>query len=190
MRDLGVLAPWTCGDFPDCSRASATDINESGQIVGTSTDSIGKDHFVLWESHTIRDLGLARTYYAWPTRVLINDRGQIAATAGGRAFFWSGGVWQPLGSLGGATDVSALNENGEIVGTSITATGEPHVFVWSQVRGMVDLGTGPHGFSAAWVVDINSRGDILGFAAPCDRNEWTGVCDYPHQARAILWRKR
>ena len=46
---------------------------------------------------------------------------------------------------------------------------------------MIDLGTGPHGFGAAWVTDINARGDILGYAAP-SIGYGTG------EVRAIFWR--
>ena len=73
-------------------------------------------------------------------------------------------------------------------------------FVWSQARGMIDLGTGPHGFSAAWVVDINTQGDILGYTAPCTLDSQSRCSDFPidygfnpafagGDVRAILWRK-
>jgi probable HAF family extracellular repeat protein len=93
-----------------------------------------------------------------------------------------------------------LGENGEVIGNSL-AGAEQHVFVWSPARGMIDLGTGPSGFSAAWAVDINSRGDIVGYTAPCVLNSESRCTDYPidygfnpaftgGDVRAILWRKR
>jgi probable HAF family extracellular repeat protein len=77
--------------------------------------------------------------------------------------------------------VAGLNDNGEVVGTVFLSNNAQHVFVWSQARGMVDLGTGPHGLGAAWVTDINARGDILGYAAP-------SVGYGNGEVRAILWR--
>jgi len=193
IRDLGVLshAGGWC-DFDDCSTAAATDINERGQIVGVSNDSIGAMHFVLWEGTTMRDLGAAptTTSYLWPANVRINDVGEIAASAAGTSAFWKNGSWRPMGSLGGGTAVVALNEAGEVVGTSMTANGEQHVFVWSQARGMVDLGTGPHAFTAAWATGINARGDVTGYAAPCRMTLAWPFCDYPQETRAVVWRKQ
>jgi probable HAF family extracellular repeat protein len=77
--------------------------------------------------------------------------------------------------------IVGLNDNGDVVGTVFLSAAAQHVFVWSQARGMIDLGTGPHGFGAAWVTDINARGDVLGYAAPSIGH---GV----DEVRAILWR--
>jgi probable HAF family extracellular repeat protein len=190
-QDLGVLGRWVCGEFSppndDCSSGQATDLNDNGQIVGLSTDTAGKNHFVLWENGTIHDLGLVAAGYKWG-RAFINDRGQIVGSGNGEAFVWSNGTRRSLGSLGGATDVVGMNEDGTVVGTSYTSRGEPHVFVWSEDRGMVDLGTGPHGFTAAWAVGINSRGDVIGYTAPCVPNSYDHTCNYPVDRRAILWR--
>jgi probable HAF family extracellular repeat protein len=190
IRDLGVLAPYHCDTFTDCSWAEAMDINESGQVVGTSTDSLGQDHFVLWEDGKIRNLAIAEWVYSLPgPRVLINNRGQIAMSSAGSAYFWSDGSLQRIGTFGGIVEIAGINEDGQVVGTVFSANGEQHVFVWSQARGVVDLGTGPHGFSAAWAVGINTRGDILGYAAPCELDSYRR-CAYPKQVRALLWRRQ
>jgi probable HAF family extracellular repeat protein len=195
IRDLGVLARWVCQEFSppndDCSSAAPTDINENGQVVGVSTDALGASHFVLWQNGTIRDLGLvpAAPEDYQPASVLINDRGQIVASGGGQAFIWRNETMQPLGTLGETTRIVAMNEAGEVVGTSMTAAGERHVFVWSPSRGFVDLGTGPHGFTGSWAIGINARGDIIGYTAPC-RLEFDRRCDYTPESRAVLWRKQ
>ena len=202
-RDLGVLfGPRPCtltgyGPQPDCSKAAAQDINESGQIVGISSDTVGQFHFVSWTDVKIEDLGLAE----WPRtadgpgpRIVINDHGDIAASVGGKAFFLRGGVKTEIPATAGALDVVQLNENGEVVG-NILMGGLQHIFVWSASRGMTDLGSGPDGFDAAWVVDINARGDILGYTAPCKLTYYSPTHCYDFavdywamQVRTILWR--
>jgi probable HAF family extracellular repeat protein len=194
VRDLGALGPLECTNFGsgDCSSALAMHINAAGQIVGTSTDSAGANHFVIWENGGIHDLGLAPTVAglyepAFSARAFINDRGQVAASAGGQGFFWNGGSLESIGSLGGLVAVAGINEDGKVIGTVLTPSGDQHAFVWSQSRGMVDLGTGPHGFGRAWVVGINQRGDILGLTGPCE-HRYNQTCGYPLDTRAILWR--
>ncbi len=56
MRDLGTIAG--CIATPGCSGSDATDINDSGVIVGqTSIDSAGRVHAFLWKDGTFTDLG-------------------------------------------------------------------------------------------------------------------------------------
>jgi probable HAF family extracellular repeat protein len=184
MRDLGLLAFLPCRSDPtvDCGSGSASSINESGQVVGWSTAADGSYHVVLWENGTIRDLW---TVHAGATSV-INDAGQVAASAGGEAVFWDG-TGHLIGSLGGGgTVVVDMNEAGTVVGTSKTGSGEQHVYVWTQASGMVDLGTGPHGFPAAWVVGISFDGDIVGYTGACD-SRYSGIC-LPTETRAVMWR--
>ena len=187
LHDIGVLS-WRCAGDSLCGWSFPMDINESGQIVGTSSDTGKITRFVLWEKGEIRALALAPFAVGWTNHAYINDRGQIAASAAGEAFFWSDGNRQSLVAPGGV-EVVGLNANGEVAGTFLTGTGEQHVFVWSESRGMVDLGTGPHAFSGAWAVGINDRGDVVGFAAPCEMESY-GKCRYPQQVRAILWRRK
>jgi probable HAF family extracellular repeat protein len=203
VRDLGVLAPRTCENGDDCSVAVAMDINASGQVVGLSTDGAGRYHFVLWDGAQIKDLGSADFADGQRTpRVLINDRGDIAGSVAGKGFFWNagGGASVSLPSSGGSLEVAGLNENGDVAGT-ILAGAEQHAFVWSQARGMVDLGTGGQGFSGAWVVDLNNRGDVVGYTAECvlDPQYTDNVCQNGYarhpsgieggEVRAILWRR-
>ncbi len=73
------------------------------------------------------------------------------------ATLWQRGGVIDLGTLGGQTSRAyAINDHGQVVGTSQVANGDSHAFVWQ--RGvMTDLG----GISA-W--GINERGDIVGIA--------------------------
>jgi probable HAF family extracellular repeat protein len=173
-----------------CPNVQAFDINASGQSVGLSRGPDGQNHFVSWtEEGAVTDLGVAAGS-GWPApRIAINDRGQITGSAGGQAFFWSDGVAHPLGSLGGGhTQVVDLNQDGLVVGMGSTANGEQHVFIWSEARGMIDLGTGPQGLSGAWATGINNRGDVIGMSAQCVRPSADQECGPPDQPRATLWR--
>jgi probable HAF family extracellular repeat protein len=198
LHDLGVLAQYACGyETGYCSASAAMDINENGQVVGVSADSAGRIRVVLWDNGTIRDLGLPPNprYVGRDWHAFINNHGQIAAsTATGQGFFWNDGHVRALGTLGGTIEVAGLNAHGEVVGTAVTGAGEQHVFVWSESRGMLDLGTGPHGFSDARAVGINDRGDIVGIGAQCMSHEY-GRCllspdgyGFQRYVRAILWR--
>lgn len=193
MRDLGLLGLRPCRSSPDkrCGTATATGINENGQIAGWSTAADGFMHAVLWANGTIKDLWTepdSSTGNRWRRWAFINDAGQIAGSGNGEGFFWSGGSVRSLGSLGGGgTVVADLNEAGAVAGTSMTANGEQHGFVWTAERGMIDLGTGPAGFGCAWVVGISFGGDIVGYAAPTD--PYTGCGYHGQQTRAVMWRR-
>src|SRR5207342_3492248 len=55
-----------------------------------------------------------------------------------------------LGTLGGSETVALdLSNSGQVVGSSLTATGDRHAFSWTQAGGMVDLGTLGGSFSHA-----------------------------------------
>jgi probable HAF family extracellular repeat protein len=186
MQDLGQLGVKPCRTYPDrnCSYANALSINESGQVTGYSTAADGSVHAVLWENGKVRDLWKPTGSDPYPWRGVINDAGQVAGSSSGEAFVWSDGQLYALGSLGGGgTQVVDMNEAGAVAGTSHTTLGEQHVFVWTKERGMIDLGTGPHGFNTAWVVGISFDGDIAGYTAQCALS-----CRYSEDVRAVMWR--
>ena len=82
-----------------------------------------------------------------------------------------------LGTLGCCGSyASAINERGQIVGNSFTASGEQHAFLW-QEGVMTDLGTLASDNSSL-ALDINERGQIVGHGS----SDSGGY-------RAILWTK-
>ena len=107
------------------------------------------------------------------TGVAINDAGQVAGTQNPgegppgapppRAMLYTPGVGvQDLGTLGGTrSEAYALNEQGQVVGYSTTATGARHAFLWTPGAGMQDLGVLAGGLSST-ARGINDRGEVVG----------------------------
>src|ERR1041385_45325 len=191
-RDLGLLSFKPCDLYPDrpSGYSAALGINERGQIVGLSTAADGSLHAVLWGHGEIRDILSTSAGDDGGSRVVINDAGQVAGSLRGNGFFWSGGTVHLLGSLGtGDTRVVDMNDAGAVVGTSRTPAGEQHVFVWTEAGGMVDLGTGPDGFTGAWAVGISYNGDIVGFTGPCVSWSPPMSCWSSDDVRTIMWRR-
>ncbi|HEX5075458.1 MAG TPA: PKD domain-containing protein [Gemmatimonadaceae bacterium] len=102
----------------------------------------------------------------------INDAGQVAGTqnpgegAGQpppRAMLYTPGVGvQDLGTLGGTKSAAfAINEQGQVVGYSTTATGARHAFLWTPGAGMRDLGVLADGLGSV-ARGINDRGEVVG----------------------------
>jgi probable HAF family extracellular repeat protein len=125
--------------------------------------------------------------------VAINDAGQVAGTQNPgvpptsdpqpRAMLYTPGVGvQDLGTLGGTrSEAYALNEQGQVVGYSTTATGARHAFLWTPGVGMRDLGVLAEGLGSV-ARGINDRGEVVGESTmpipPIPRNPET---------HAFLW---
>jgi probable HAF family extracellular repeat protein len=68
-----------------------------------------------------------------------------------------------IGTLGGnSADARAINNAGQIVGASETASGDTHAFLWTATGGMSDLGTLGGTFSQAF--GINNLGHVIGWS--------------------------
>ena len=154
----------------DESRATATDINNNGQVVGTSYTESGEQHAYIYSNGIMTDLGtfggLSGDAGSWATA--INDSGQVvgsSVTTSGEqhAFLYSNGDMTDLGTLGG--DLSAafdINNDGQIVGCSETddGLGHAHAFLYSNGT-MTNLGA-VFGGDGSWAMCINDSGQIAG----------------------------
>lgn len=82
-----------------------------------------------------------------------------------------------LGTLAGGAYSSAygINDHGQVVGESNTASGENHAFLWTAENGMIDLGTLDGGIYS-WASGINNQGQVVGFSYTSTWGE-----------RAFLW---
>jgi probable HAF family extracellular repeat protein len=61
-----------------------------------------------------------------------------------------------LGSLGGQSYATAVNDSGQVVGNG------SHAFSWTQAGGMVDLGT--LGGTASGAIAVNATGQVVGLS--------------------------
>lgn len=81
---------------------------------------------------------------------------------------------ESLSGPSGLTWPYAINNLGQVVGYSSTATGN-HAFVWSATSGIRDLGNLTGGIANSNAQDINDKGQIVGYS-----QTFTGY-------RAVLW---
>ena len=162
---------WENGEMTDLGDWDVEDINDRGQIVGCAGEP---EHAFLWENGGMTDLGTLGGNSSCARG--INSRGQVvghskSATARLRhAFLWDRGEMTDLGTLGGEWSVAnAINDRGQVVGASETGgtVGEKQDLGVLWERGvMTVLGTpGVLGGGEIYVLDINNRGQAVGYAS-------------------------
>jgi probable HAF family extracellular repeat protein len=162
VEDLGVLA----GD----SSSVAWAINANGDVVGWSMGPNGTRAFVYTTAGGMVSLPAPANRPRTVARD-INDAGDIVGSANaggtdlGHAVLWKDGVVQDLGALGtGAySEAWAINNVGQIVGTSYTAGGSflgVHGFLYTPATGLRDLT--PNSDAGA-ATDINDAGQVTGY---------------------------
>ena len=157
-------------------------INDHGQIVGASTNCTATPlHAVLWQNDTANDLGsLGGTMFS--LAIGINNRGQVvggsnlAGDTTGHAFLWTEDKgMQDLGTLPGdfSSFAESINDKGQVVGLSFDVNENARAFLW-QDGVMTDLNKViPPSFPFVLVdpFDINTRGEIVGFAVDPNTDE-------------------
>jgi probable HAF family extracellular repeat protein len=144
MIDLGTLGG---------TQSYAVAINERGQVLGVSkTKDDLEQHLFLWQDGKMIDVAISQQcglYSGITFTKMLNNRGQVVDTCAvlgqfyNESFLWQRGKIIDLGSLGGdGTDVAAINERGQIIGTTGTPppASKSHGFLWQDGK-MNDLGT-------------------------------------------------
>jgi probable HAF family extracellular repeat protein len=143
MSDLGVL--------PGEVNSAANDINDYGQIVGSSSHQMETYPFLsvyrpcLWDNGQIIDLGLPQGYARGVATGINNDGtivGWMATTLSGgtkHAFVWRDGVLTNLNSIVPPNSgwelqsASDINDNGQIIGSGSAPSGSIQGFLLTPV---------------------------------------------------------
>ena len=151
LKDLGTLPGGGTAPF---SEANA--INGSGVIVGTS-----KSQGMIYENGAMSGFSDQAALNAYA----VNSNGDIVGILqNAHAFLFSGNNMKDLGTFDGSKGTSsapnAINDAGQIVGSSFySGNAVQHAFLY-QNGSMSDLGTLYGGYSIA--NGINNAGDIVG----------------------------
>jgi probable HAF family extracellular repeat protein len=169
VGQAGTITVYTATDLGTLggSSASALAINDSEQVVGSSSTGTSTGAFLYSSSTGMTNLGtltLGVASYAYG----ININGQVVGDSGNYAFLYSSSSspkMSSLGSLGGGySQAAGINDSGQIVGESYT-TGFTalDVFLYnsnSTKPQMTSLGT--LGGYAGYAAGINNNGQIVG----------------------------
>ena len=151
-------------------------INDRGQVVGSTGNCLNGIHAVLWQNGTVIDLGnLGGTNPGLDVGFGINTHGQVVGRSDlpgdttFHAFLWQNGVMTDLGTLPGhfSSEGQSINDKAQMVGQSCTVNFSSCSAILLEHGGMTDLNSLIPANSPLFLLeglDINSRGQIVGFA--------------------------
>ncbi len=125
------------------NQSSPFDINNTGQIVGSSYDSSNGEYGFIYQNGTMSKI--IPTDGIWSNLSSINDSGEAVGTSGilpagnAHGFVYSGATFTDLGSLGGdRTYARGINSSGKIAGYSYNSSNNVRGYIYDNGT-MTDL---------------------------------------------------
>lgn len=147
---------------PYSSRAAG--INDAGQVVGSAWNTQGTQRATIISNGSLVDLGnlMLNGYSAGNA---INNSGQVTGEAqtpyGGHAFITRNGEMVDLGAFAwGVSRGWAINDIGQVAGTSFVTNNEKHAFITTLEDKMIDIGLSGYNSEA---LGINNAGQAVGY---------------------------
>lgn len=163
LTHAGIKYIFTPLNNPEAaSEGSATGINDSGQIVGSSRVDVATVHAMLWNNSIDPiDLGASGGQYGYA--FAINNTGQIVGSANSRSTLWDGmttGIdLEP--STARPSLASNINNTGQILINRVAPGGTYHAALWHN-NTTVDLPVYPSDRVYSEGKAINDSGIIVG----------------------------
>jgi probable HAF family extracellular repeat protein len=161
VSDLGTLGGLS---------SFAVRVSEAGAVTGRADVPAGFSRAFYFHDGVMYDIGVLPGDTLSNGRDL-NNRGEVAVQSCGptgcRGFVWWNGTMTELGSLGGTqTNPLAINDRGQVVGSSRTATSgtSTHAFLWEngEIVDLNDLIVPGSGWVLQQATCINASGQIVG----------------------------
>jgi probable HAF family extracellular repeat protein len=135
----------------------STDMNERGDMIGSSVDAADNQQAVVWWNGRRAPTALG---IQGGSPAAINEQGHIVGYADSGLFLWRGGSVTYLPRSSGASFATALiNDRDQVAGTATDPDGTSHAFLWQGKR-VTTLPT-PAGMDSR-AVGINNHGHIIG----------------------------
>ncbi len=175
--------------FPQADFSVATDINEYGDVIGYFQNDAGLSvAFLRSANGKITELDTLGGEHS--NALGLNNLAQVVGFSSlpnghHRAFLFENGKMRDLGALAndaGENDTTSeafeINNQGVVIGESVSLGAPARAFVWSRAEGMRDLQklilrpTGAPSFHLERVSDINDSGQIVGWGyfGPVDKD--------------------
>ncbi len=147
----------------------AAEVNDQGQVIGTSETSFGIQNAFFWSRETgMINLGGSKA-------VALNEQGQVVGWASSYAFFWDHvtDTFQRIGELDVKAEPFDMNNRGEVVGYAhIGKNSQPKAFYWNAAEGMTEIEfPGAPALSCAF--RINDAGEVLAITRDSENRERT-----------------